>query len=337
MGVLYVAMALLFVGLVIVNLVWLGINISIWVSNGLQFILQGMNFVESIYFSVYLKWILLADGVWLLAAFIFALSRKHYKTDTKLHYLNYEPIKEPRICVIIPVFNEERVIGQVVSDFINQKNVKHVIVIDNNSTDNSKMIAEKAGAKVIQNKKNMGLAYSCVVGYQESLKTDANIVALTEGDGTCSGYDLTKMVPYLDNCDMVIGTRQLQVLSEKGNQNRMTYVWANYYLAKLIQIKFFSLLHRGVVSFTDVGCIYRTIRKDSLAKIIDKFYGPNGKVIPSLEFTVFMPIIALQKNLRIIEVPVSFKKRIGYSKTRSDKGLKAFKIGMKYVWCILST
>jgi len=55
-----------------------------------------------------------------------------------------------------------------------------------------------------------------------------------------------------------------------------------------------------------------------------------------LEFTVFVPIIALQKNLRIIEVPISFKKRIGISKTGSDKGVKALKIGLKYIWCILS-
>lgn len=337
MGILYVVVAIVFVALVIVNLTWLGINLYHWAINGLQFLLQEMNFVERVYFSIYLKWILLADAIFLLGVLSFAIARKHYKTDPRLHYLKHEPIQNPSTCVIIPTYNEEKIIENVVKDFKSQEHVKYVIVIDNNSSDNTVSIAERCGAKVLKNQKNMGMAYSCVKGFSESLKTDTNIVVLVEGDGTCNGYDLRKMVPYLDNCDMVVGTRQLQVLSEKGNQNKMSYVWANYYLAKLIQIKFFSLLHRGVINFTDVGCTYRAIRKESLSKIIDKFYDPNGKVVPGLEFTAFMSIISLQKNLRIIEVPVSFKKRIGFSKTGSDKGVKALKIGWKYIWCILST
>lgn len=337
MGILYVTMAVIFVILVIVNLVWLSVNLAIWASNGLQSLLGGMNFVERIYYSVYLKWILLADALWLCGVLVFALNRKHYKTDTRLHYLEYKPIKEPHITVVIPTYNEEDAISNVVKDFVVQRNVKCVIVIDNNSTDNTVRIAKKAGAIVIQNEKNMGLAYSCVRGFQEALKSGSNIIALAEGDGTCSAYDLEKMAPYLDNADMVVGTRQLQVLSEKGNQNKMIYVWANYYLAKLIQIKFFSLLHRGVVNFTDVGCIFRVIRSESLEKIMEKFFDKTGKVIPGLNFTVFMPIIALQNDLRIIEVPITFKKRTGVSKTESDKTMKAIKIALAYIWFILKS
>lgn len=337
MGIFYVSMAIIFVILVIINLVWLGVNFFIWLSNGLQYLLGGMNFVERIYYSIYLKWILLADALWLCGVLIFALSRKHYKTDTKLHYLEYKPIKKPNITVIIPVYNEECIIEKVVKDFITQKHVKHVLVIDNHSTDNTVEIARKAGATIIQNGTNMGLAHSCVKGFQEALKMESDIIALVEGDGTCSAYDLEKMVPYLDNADMVVGTRQLQVLSEKGNQNKMIYVWTNYYLAKLIQIKFFSLLHRGVVNFTDVGCIFRVIRKDALEKIIEKFFDRTGKVIPGLNFTVFMPIIALQNDLRIVEIPITFKKRVGASKTGSDKTIKAIKIAFNYIWFILKS
>jgi hypothetical protein len=49
------------------------------------------------------------------------------------------------------------------------------------------------------------------------LETDANIMALTEADGTYTGKDLEKMIPYLENAYMVIDTREIQVLSEKGN------------------------------------------------------------------------------------------------------------------------
>jgi dolichol-phosphate hexosyltransferase len=338
MGILYIVMAVIFLGLVITNLMWLAINISIWMTNGLQFILEGMNFTERIYYSIFLKWVLLADVAWLVAVLGFAIKRKHYKTDINLHYLKFNPIKCPSIAVVIPTFNEEEVISKVVSDFINQKNVKDVFVVDNKSTDKTVEIAKKLGAKVIQNKKNMGLAYSVVTGFKEALKSESDIIALVEGDGTCSAYDLEKMIPYLDNSDMVVGTRQLQVLSEKGNQNKMIYVWAHYYLAKLIQIKFFSLLHRGVVSFTDVGCMYRSIRKEALEKIIDEFIDKKtGKVIPGLNITVFISIVALQKDLRVIELPISFKKRQGISKTGSNKILGALKIGWEYVWFIVKS
>ena len=94
----------------------------------------------------------------------------------------------------------------------------------------------------------------------------------------------------------------------------------------------------GVVSFTDVGCIYRVIRKEGLEKIIPRFTRPEtDEVIPGLEFTVFMSIEALNSNLRIVEVPITFNKRRGVSKTGSDKKLKAILIGLRYLWYILKS
>jgi len=338
MGIVYIVMAFAFIILLFVNVVWLGINLYQWATNGIQYLLQGMNFAQRLYYSIYLKWILLADVVWLAFALVFALERKHYKTDPDLHYLKYSPIRNPSICVVIPTYNESLAIETVVKDFLNQENVKDVIVVDNHSTDNTVDIAEKAGAKVIRKKQNMGFAHSCVMGFREALKTDANMIALAEGEGTCNGYDLKKMTPYLDNCDMVVGSRQLQVLSERGNQIKMISVWGNFFLAKLIQIKFFSLLHMGVVSFTDVGCTYRMIRRESLEKIIPRFTRPEtDEVIPGLEITAFTSVEALNNNLRIVEVPITFNKRIGISKTGSDRKLKAIKIGLIYLWYILKS
>ena len=108
-------------------------------------------------------------------------------------------------------------VEKVINDYKNQKYVKEVLVVDNHSTDKTIEIAKLCSAKIIAKDENKGFAHSCIVGMRESLKTDANIIIFTECDGTFSGNDLEKMVPYLDNCDMVIGTRQVQVLSEKGN------------------------------------------------------------------------------------------------------------------------
>ena len=78
-------------------------------------------------------------------------------------------------------------------------------------------ISKKCGAIVKTKETNKGFGDSCIVGFQEALKTDANIIVLTECDGTYDSSDLEKMVPYLDNCEVVLGTRLIQVLTEKGN------------------------------------------------------------------------------------------------------------------------
>lgn len=339
MGLLYATIAISFAVLFLVNVIFVVVNIIFWATHGLQALLQGMNFAERVYYSTYLKWILLADALWLAFAFTFALKRKHYKTDPSLHYLTYQPIIDPKIFVIIPTYNEELVIERVVIDYMNQKNVKHVLVIDNHSIDDTVSIAERCGARVIRKEENKGYAHSCVMGLKESLKTDANIIVLTEADGTFSGYDLSKMVPYLDNSDMVIGTRQVQVLSEKGNQNKMFYVWGNFFLAKLIQIKYFSLLHMGIVNLTDVGCSYRCIRRDALEKIIQDFTHPGTEEVvvkpTSGLFAIYTTMLGLKHDLRIVEVPITFKKRIGISKTESDKKPKAIKYGLEFLWYII--
>ena len=174
---------------------------------------------------------------------------------------------------------------------------------------------------------------------RESLKSDADIIVFSECDGTFSGGDLEKMVPYLNNCHMVLGTRQIQVLSEKGNQNSTFYVWGNYFLAKLIQLKFFSIQHMGVVELTDVGCMYRCIKRESLEKIVDQFSKSNtDEPIISSEsglFAILMTMIGIRNNLKIVEIPITFKKRVGISKTQSDKKIRAIRYGLTFFWYII--
>lgn len=340
MGKFYLSLFLTFVILVIIHVAFAVINLYHWATNSVEVLVHGKTFIDTIYYSIYLKWILLADAVWLLMLSLFLIRRKSFKTDPKLHYLSYKPIQNPKICVIIPTYNEELIVESVVMDYIGQKNVSAVLVIDNHSTDRTAEIAERSGAKVIRKPVNKGLAHSCVMGMREFLKTDANILVITECDGTFSGYDIGKMLPYLDNCDMVIGTRQVQVLTEKGNQNSTFYVWGNYFLAKLIQIKYFSLSHLGIVELTDVGCIYRCIRREALEKIIDKLTHPGtDEVIVSSAsglIAILITMIGIENNLKIVEVPVTFKKRVGVSKTGADKKSKATMYGLRFMWYILT-
>jgi glycosyltransferase involved in cell wall biosynthesis len=339
MGILFTSLVLSMMFLIIIHIIFLGVNALFWILNGIDFVIEGNTFIEIIYYSKYLKWLGLTDIVWMSFLIIFLIKRKHYKTDSNLHYLEKKKKIEPKICVIIPTFNEEKIVKDVIKDYSNQKNVTKIIVVDNNSSDKTVEIAESYGVQVIKKKLNKGLADSVIMGLNEFLKSDSNIVTITECDGTFSGYDLEKMIPYMDNCDMVIGTRQVQVLTEKGNQNSMFYVWGNYMLAKLIQIKYFSLTNLGIVELTDVGCLYRCIRKDTLEKIKFELTSMDAKKIrnnPNSGLIAnFLTMIGIENNLKIVEVPITFKKRIGESKTGSNKKLRAISYGLEFFWYIL--
>jgi glycosyltransferase involved in cell wall biosynthesis len=305
---------------------------------GIDSILTGQTLIENIYYSEFLRWLILADIVWLITLLGYVLKRKSYKTDSDLHYLQNLPIKEHQICVVMPAFNEELSIKQVVEDFQRQNFVKYVIVVDNKSTDNTVKIAKECGAKVIEKIENKGYSHSLVLGLKEALKTDASIITITESDGTFNGYDLDKMIPYLNNCDMVIGSRQNQVISEKGNQNSGFFVWANFLLAKLIQIKYLSLDHMGIINLTDVGCIYRVFKRDALEKIITQLtYPGSDKPVGGVGIGLYITMLGIEKDLKIIEIPVTFKRRIGKSKLTGIGKKKTIKIGLQFLWLILTS
>jgi len=338
MKVLYFILSISFVVLFLANFVWIVFNIYMFIVVGIDSVLTGQTLIENIYYSEFLRWLILADIVWLIILLGYVLKRKSYKTDSNLHYLQNLPIKEHQICVVMPAFNEELSIKQVVEDFQRQNFVKYVIVIDNKSTDNTVKIAKECGAKVIEKIENKGYSHSLVLGLKEALKTDVSIITITESDGTFNGYDLDKMIPYLNNCDMVIGSRQNQVISEKGNQNSGFFVWANFLLAKLIQIKYLSLDHMGIINLTDVGCIYRVFKRDALEKIITQLtYPGSDKPVGGVGIGLYITMLGIEKDLKIIEIPVTFKRRIGKSKLTGIGKKKTIKIGLQFLWLILTS
>ena len=121
MGSFFLIMAISGSILFIINLAWFGWNVFLWVNNGIQFLLEGMNFAERLYESFLLKWILLTDFIYLLIIIISSLIRKSYKTSNTSYYLKHHPINNPKISISLNVYNEEQVVEKAVKDFISQK------------------------------------------------------------------------------------------------------------------------------------------------------------------------------------------------------------------------
>ena len=98
MGFLYIGFAISFIILLITNIVFVLINIYLWTIGDHAIVTSGTNLVEILYHAPYFKWIVLSDAVWLGLGFLFALTRKRYKTD-EYFYLNSKKISNPIITV----------------------------------------------------------------------------------------------------------------------------------------------------------------------------------------------------------------------------------------------
>lgn len=208
-----------------------------------------------------------------------------------------------KVSVIIPALNEARTIASVIDDF--QSQVDEILVIDGNSTDNTVKLAEEAGAKVITVKKSNSGLNQAVPGYGEKLKygmevAEGDILVLTEADGTFRAKDLGKILEYLKDADMVVGTRTTRQLIQQGANMDWFLRWGNVFLGKLLEFLWWNEEPR----FTDVGCTYRGIWKDIFLKIKDnlKATGP--------EFSPEMMIEILRAKKRVVEIPISYYRRV---------------------------
>ena len=201
------------------------------------------------------------------------------------------------IKVIIPAFNEEKAIANVINEI--PKYVNEIIVISNNSTDKTIEIAQQAGATVLsENQKGYGFA--CLKGMQhvanQEIKPD--IIVFLDGDYSDYPEDLTQIVrPIIqDNIDFVIGARVAK-LRENGSMTPQQ-IFGNWLATTLMKIFFKA-------KFTDLGP-FRAIKYDQLLqlKMQDKTYG----------WTVEMQLKVLKQKMTYVEIPVRYKNRIGVSK-----------------------
>jgi glycosyltransferase involved in cell wall biosynthesis len=198
------------------------------------------------------------------------------------------------VAVIIPALNEEGAIGAVI-DELPRPPVSRVIVVDNGSTDRTAEVAARHGASVVREEQR-GYGNACLRGMAEI--GDADIVVFLDGDHSDYPEDIPELIgPIITGeADMVIGSRALG----KAEAGALTpqQVLGNRLACAMIRVLF---RHR----YTDLGP-FRAIRWEALKMLgmRDRTYG----------WTVEMQVKALRKGLRVCEVPVRYRRRIGRSK-----------------------
>jgi glycosyltransferase involved in cell wall biosynthesis len=205
-----------------------------------------------------------------------------------------------RVAVVVPCYNEEATIARVVADYLAQDNVDLVLVVDNNSRDASGAVAREAGAEVLLETRQ---------GYGEALRAGLDhaaqgndILVITEADGSFRASVLPKLLNYLMDCSMVLGTRTTRQMVQQGANMDKLLRWGNASMAKLLEL-FWYFPHEP--RLTDVGCSYRAVwAKDWTA--ISPGTRESG---PS--FSPEMICEAYRHGLRVIEIPVHYGERLG--------------------------
>ncbi len=204
-----------------------------------------------------------------------------------------------KIKVIIPAYNEEDSIANVVNDI--PEIVDEIIVISNNSTDKTEENALNAGATVLQEHRR-GYGHACLKGMEHIADSDyaqqPDIIVFLDGDYSDYPEQLTEIIAPVvnDNIDFVIGTR-VQRLREPGSMTPQQ-VFGNWLATFLMKLLFRA-------KYTDLGP-FRAIKYDKLLQLEmeDKTYG----------WTVEMQLKVIKQKFSYVEIPVKYRNRIGISK-----------------------
>lgn len=221
------------------------------------------------------------------------------------------------IFIVIPAFNEEKVIADVINEIKNAGHVR-VIVVDDGSTDSTFNKAKNAGAFTYRHKINRGKGAAVKTGIEASKLMGADIAVTMDGDGQHNPADIKKMVEKINQgYDVVLGTRL-------RNRERMPKMRVFYnYLGNLLT----WYLHGLWVTDSQSG--FRAYSRKALYLIDTKSdrYEYDSEIIREI----------YRNKLRFNEVPIEVR-YTEYSMSKAEKQgfLNGLKTVYRMIWNLLS-
>jgi len=223
------------------------------------------------------------------------------------------------VSVVFPVHNEEEGIENAIHDFFSTGWVDEIVVVDNNSTDRSAEIVKTTAARLVTEPRQ-GYGFALQRGMQEAA---GDLIILAEPDSTFMGRDVLKLLAYSPDFDMVLGTRTTRELIWARANMGIFLRLGNLAVAKMLEFLF------NGPSLSDCGCTMRLIHAGAARRIQDHLTVGGSHFLPE------MAILGLLAKMRIIEVPVNYRGRLGTSKiTGSFK--TAWQVGWRMIRLILN-
>jgi glycosyltransferase involved in cell wall biosynthesis len=195
----------------------------------------------------------------------------------------------PTIAILIPCYNEELTVGQVVRDFRSELPAAGIYVFDNNSTDRTVERAREAGARVaFEHRQGKGFVVQSMF-----CQVEADVYVMVDGDGTYPASEVHKLIQpiILGEAEMVVGSR---LMEGSESEFRLLNRLGNGFFLDVINFIF-------KVRLSDVLSGYRAFNRE-FVKSIPAFGG-------GFETEVELTIKALARGYRITELPVRLTSR----------------------------
>jgi glycosyltransferase involved in cell wall biosynthesis len=229
-----------------------------------------------------------------------------------------------RVAVVFPAYNEEAGIGTAIADFgaAGDGLVDEIVAVDNNSRDGTAAMIKGAAATHYVLERRQGYGHALRRGMAEAVARGADLIVLAEPDGTFAGKDILRLLAFVDDFDLVLGTRTTPELIWREANMGYFLRWGNWAVAKVLQVLFDG------PSLSDCGCTMRLLRREAYLAIHERLTVGGSHFLPE------MVCLALQAGLRVVEVPVNYRGRIGESKITGSP-LTAVRVGLRMIGLIL--
>lgn len=226
--------------------------------------------------------------------------------------------KDKQVSVVLMTYAERDSIREVIEGFLELDVVDEVLVVNNNAQEGTAGEVEKTRARqVFESRQGYGNAIRR--GLREA---SGDLVALVEPDGTFLPADLSKLLAYSDECDMVLGTRTTRELIWQGSNMGFLLKWGNWAVAKLVEVLF------NTSHLSDVGCTYRLLDRRLADYIVENMRIGGSHAGPEIM------LLTITSGARFVEIPVNYLPRVGRSSVTGSH-LVAIGLGLRMIGLIL--
>lgn len=219
-----------------------------------------------------------------------------------------------KVSVIFPTYNEKDSIRAATLGYLATGLADEVIVVNNNAAPGtSEEVAGTGAREIFESRQGYGNALLCGID-----NCDADLIVLSEPDGTFNPNDLVKMLAYSDDVPVVFGTRTSREFIWAGANMGLFLRWGNWAVAKMTELLFNTTI------LTDMGCTLRLFDRAALERIRPHLTIGGSHFGPQL----LMEVVA--HHIPFVEIPVNYKSRVGESSV-TGSFRKAFVLGIQMI------
>ena len=223
------------------------------------------------------------------------------------------------LSVVLPTYNEKDSIAETIRAFDKLGIVDDILVVNNNAAEGtSDEVAMTTAREVLEPRQGYGAAIR-----RGLAEVNTDLICICEPDGTFDPRDLTKLLPFTEDCDFVVGSRTVSNFIWDGANMGWFLLWGNWAVAKTIEVLF------NTSYLSDVGCTFRVVSNHLVPGLL------RDSRIQGSAFGLEMLMLALVARDTVVQIPVNYHPRVGTSAVTGDTRT-AIRLGLQMLRMVLT-